>query len=491
MLVTSADDPTQEIDFLEQSNGIAHDIFSKGFITRSTIERTVKIIQGYLETLAELGHTSTENIRLVATNIISEASNLDILINRIQISCGIRIALLDDGEMTRLIYLKTRRRLKDTPAMQKRNSLVIHLGPGNTRVLQFTKGRIERYSSYRLGTHRSAKAVDSLHAHGNNLIQLLRSHCGGQIAALVEEYQNELIEEIVVIGYEIQLLANYLLTKHANKVSVDVLRNLGQELADLDADALVKRYPFDYQSAEAALPAIEVNLAIAEAFGLNYIRIPGSDYEKGLLQDILTSGESLESFEQEVIRSAYELGKKFRVHLQHAEQVSTLSLAIYDQLESLHYLSKHDRLLLHTAAILHESGGFIAAKAHHKHSQYLIKHSEIFGLSQSDITVVALIARYHRNSAPKPSHSDYRDLPPEDRMRVSKLAAILRVADALDRTHSRRVKDLEVTLKQRKLLIKLPGIHDASVERLAMRSKGSLLQDIFGLEINLIEDSSN
>ena len=134
-------------DFLEQSMPLAHDIYQRGSIRRSTIERCVKILNGYRETLRELGATEDTPVRAVVTNVISEADNQDAFLNRIQIGCGLRVEPLDEGEMTRLIYLKTRRRLRDTPSMKKRTTLVIHVGPGNTRALLFKNGRISDYSN--------------------------------------------------------------------------------------------------------------------------------------------------------------------------------------------------------------------------------------------------------------------------------------------------------------------------------------------------------
>jgi len=227
---------------------------------------------------------------------------------------------------------------------------------------------------------------------------------------------------------------------------------------------------------------------IAEAFGVKHFRLPGSDYEKGLLTDMLTRNDHLESFKNEVVSSAFALSERYHIHQEHAEQVSSLTEEIYQFLQPYHKLSNHDALLLKIAAILHECGGFISERAHHKHSHYIIKNSEVFGLREEDVSIIALIARYHRNSPPKPSHADYRDLSSENKMRVSKLAAILRVADALDRTHSSRVQKIDLKIKSRKLYITLHGIQDASIERQAMKSKGNLLQDIYGLDIQITED---
>lgn len=115
-------------------------------------------------------------------------------------------------------------------------------------------------------------------------------------------------------------------------------------------------------------------------------------------------------------------------------------------------------------------------------------NSEIFGLGQRDLIIVSLLARYHRKSGPKTNHAGYRDLDAADRMRVSKLAAILRIADALDHSHTSRVGKIDVNIGKQKLNITLQGISDASVERIAMSSKANLFRDIFGLGVAIRED---
>ena len=152
MLVSEPDadpaEPGHDLEFLEKPLPLARDIFRRGRISRATTEHAVEILVGFLETLREAGGHIGQIERAVATNILAEADNFESFLNRLNIACGLKLEVLDDGEMTRLIYLKTKRRLRDTPSMKRRNTLVVHVGPGNTRVLFFRKGRINRYTSY-------------------------------------------------------------------------------------------------------------------------------------------------------------------------------------------------------------------------------------------------------------------------------------------------------------------------------------------------------
>ena len=474
------------LDFLEQPAPLARDIFRHGAISAETTERIVDILTGFLSAATETGATLTS--RAVATNILVEATNHDVFLNRIRIACGLTINPIDDGEMTRLIYLKTRRRLQDTPAMKRRSTLVLHVGPGNTRALLFEDGAITRYTSYRLGAHRTREAIESSHAGGPALLRVIRENASGNLGQIRFDYHDVDVEALVMIGYEIQQVSSFL-SRQDGAYPAKNLRKLSEQAANMSDLELVQHFKIDYQTAEALVPALETNLAIAEILDVKELHIPESDYEQGLLQDLLVSGKLSGSLDQEVLRSARILASRYQSDPRHGEHVARISLHLFKELQGLHKMGPHDEMLLHVAAILHEVGTFISPRAHHKHSEYIILNSEIFGLDRQDVTTVALVSRYHRHSGPKPNHPKYNELGTTERIRVSKLAAILRVADALERTHDQRVHDIEVTIRDRRLHLTLPGLSDSAVERLAMLSKADLFEQVFGLEVVIDEAS--
>lgn len=483
----AADGTLTPIDFLEQPAPVARDIFRHGFVSPSTTERVVTIIKDFQKSLSELGLDPHAVTRAVATNILSEATNHETVMNRIRIACGLKVGTIDDGEMTRLIYLKTRRRLLNLPAMRKDTTLVLHVGPGNTRALLFQNGRITRYTSYRMGTHRTREAVEGTHAEGPAMLRVIREQAYGNLAQIRFDFSNTTIDGLVLIGYELQSVADSL-TRSSQVCLIKTLRQFTIDAANLSDVELVKRFQLDYQTAEALIPALEINLAIAETLKLDEVHIPTSEYEQGLLHDLLVSQELTGAFAEEVIRSARILAERYQSDPSHGEHVGNLCGRFFESLIDLHQLTPHDALLLQVAAILHEVGTYVSPRAHHKHSEYLILNSEVFGLDRLDVTIVALVARYHRHSGPRLDHPSYAALSTDDRIRVCKLAALLRVADALERTHAQRVASLEIRREAGKLRIRLPGLEDAAVERLAMASKADLFEQVFGLAVIVDED---
>ncbi len=486
-LITTADG--EIVDYLEKSVSIGHDIFNDGQITRSTIESCVSIISGYGAVLTEVGMSlSHTSVRIVATNIVAEASNKDIFVNRLQIGCDINLEVLDDGEMTRLIYMKTRRRLKDSANMQKQNTLVVHAGPGYTRVILFKEGKIDSYNSYRIGSYRVAASVRKSIDDPIESYKLMNEQIHGQLDAIVEDYGAANVEAAIFIGFEIQRISQYIEHTSEGKYSLESLESFTQDLAKMSLDEIVSKYDLTYHLAEVLLPTLVLNQSLAKALEIEQTYIPKSNYEKGLLQDLSISQLTSAAFQKEVIASAWSLAKKFRVNKKHAKQVTRISLELFDTLTEIHSLDTQSRLLLECAGLLHESGNFISAVAHHKHSKYLVLHSDIFGLSQTDIKIVALITRYHRNSPPKASHSTYCELDNQQQMSVAKLSSLLRIADALDRTHSNRIQEFTAKVSDKRLHLYFKGVNDVSVERIAMKNKGNMFQNIFGLDITLHED---
>jgi exopolyphosphatase/guanosine-5'-triphosphate,3'-diphosphate pyrophosphatase len=148
-------------------------------------------------------------------------------------------------------------------------------------------------------------------------------------------------------------------------------------------------------------------------------------------------------------------------------------------------MGPHDANLLRTAALLHDIGAYVNNASHHKHSMYLIQNSELFGLALPDAQLVALVARYHRRAPPRTTHPEYGILDLGRRAAVAQLAAILRVADALDRSHLQQVQRLEITRQGRQFILTVPEAEDLTLERAALKEKGGLFESVYGLQVVL------
>jgi exopolyphosphatase/guanosine-5'-triphosphate,3'-diphosphate pyrophosphatase len=139
------------------------------------------------------------------------------------------------------------------------------------------------------------------------------------------------------------------------------------------------------------------------------------------------------------------------------------------------------------AALVHDIGNFVNVTDHHKHTQYLLTATPVIGLSQSQMDLVANVARYHRKSLPKPQHDAYRMLSSKDRVVVSKLAALLRMADAMDNEHASKVSAFSVEYKKPKLIMRLKGEGDLLLEKWALVKKSPMFEEVFSVKFSIEE----
>ncbi|MCZ7682487.1 MAG: HD domain-containing protein [Sandaracinaceae bacterium] len=119
-----------------------------------------------------------------------------------------------------------------------------------------------------------------------------------------------------------------------------------------------------------------------------------------------------------MLRSAVHLGRRYHFDEPHATQVDRLACVLFDSLAPLHELGPTDRQLLRIAALLHDIGDFISSAAHHKHTEYIVESSDLFGLSREQRQIVACVARYHRRAMPSTKHTLFKRLGAADKKRV-------------------------------------------------------------------------
>lgn len=274
-------------------------------------------------------------------------------------------------------------------------------------------------------------------------------------------------------------------------MSRDDLRRILARLAGMTVEERVRDLGLREDRADVILPAAVIFDRIAELGQAERIRIPRVGVKEGVLLDLVFDYAEHRAHESELDRvtraGAIAIGRRYRFDEVHARHVAELALSLFDQLADRHGLDETGRRRLETAALLHDIGQFVSYRRHHKHSWYLVTHSELPGLSQRDVRLVALVTRYHRRSEPKDYHEGYQELNNADKVEVQKLAAILRVADALDHEHRRRVRGVELRIKGGRGTLVLSPDQDTLLEQWALKKKSGLFERVYDLKLQIGE----
>jgi exopolyphosphatase/guanosine-5'-triphosphate,3'-diphosphate pyrophosphatase len=268
------------------------------------------------------------------------------------------------------------------------------------------------------------------------------------------------------------------------------LRALTETLASLSFAQRVEELGLREDRADVILPAAYIYERISEFVGADALLVPNVGVKEGVLLDLAEDTATHRAHEDEqdrhALAAAIALGRRYAFDEEHGVQVSRLAVSLFEQLRELHGLDDTDRRILLTAAVLHDIGAFVSYKKHHKHSLYLILNSEISGFTPREMLMIANIARYHRKGPPSSDHEHYEMLSPREQERVSRLSALLRIADALDREHRQRVDDVVARVEDGKLHLAAEGTGDLLLERWALEKKADLFERLFDLEVRMV-----
>lgn len=474
---------------LSQAVNLGKDTFTRGYIEKSSIEECVRVLKSYRRVLAEYGIEGPDGIRVVATSAVREARNKLAFLDRVYTATGFQVVPVDEAEVNRITYLGIQPLLRRDPALADACTVVTEIGGGSTELLQVQKTDVLFAHTYRLGSLRIYQTLETYHASQTATRRLMETQIQRVIDQILQQVPADATQEMVALGGDMRFAARQLVSNwdpdKLTRIPVCDLADLTDAVLSLNEDKLVHKYHIPFPEAGTLGPALLAYTMLAKAFDLKQVIVASINLRDGLLNEMATRGGWNEDFSNQVIRSAFDLGRKFDFDEPHAKQVSKVCGILFQGLREEHQLDPRYELLLRVAALLHEIGMYIGTGSYHKHTMYLIQHSELFGLSRADVQLVALTARYHRRASPKSTHKEFTTLSRDQRIAVLKMAAMLRIADALEASRGQRLHELKFSREGGRLVIAIPQVEDLSLEQLALKQSGSLFEATFGMPVLL------
>jgi len=479
------------IDRAERSLALGRDVFTSGVISRDSLLQCLAILNRYREILAGWNIPDAQ-VTVLATSAIREARNRDSILDRLAVKTGFSVKVIDGIEENRLMYLVVDYALRDAPSkLSKINSIILDVGGGSTEIMLLQKGKMVAAHSFRMGTVIIEQQIKAMMGSAKDMRRFLAEYIHTTADNLNNELRLDLVKQLIAIGNDARLVARSVGTQESDLYAVitrEAFISFVERVTAYSIEEVVQHFRISYSEAETMAPGLLAYQFFLEMTGAETVVVPYLSIREGVIISKLAGPDHLvrEEFYNQVVASAVNLGKKFHLDEDHSRYVTRIALKLFDCLESELGLDRHARLILESAAILHDIGSFIRSSDHHIHSQYIILHSDIFGLNKEDMNILSNVVRYHRSELPNASHPGYAALPRTDRTMVLKLSALLRVADALDRGHSQHIQDFDIELTRDTLFLRARGTHDITLERLALEEKADLFEDIFGYNLMMI-----
>jgi exopolyphosphatase / guanosine-5'-triphosphate,3'-diphosphate pyrophosphatase len=428
-----------------------------------------------------------DEIIAVATSATREAENGSEFLQAIVQKTGIRARVISGTEEARLIH---------TAAVYGVGlggdvAIVIDIGGGSVEITRGSGLTMDAGRSFKLGVIRLTERFVKSDPMAPRDERKLRRYIDEEIGKYVGQLAREGFDRVIGTSGTIQSLGAVVLadrgsstTLRNRRISAKQLHRAEKLLVARDIQERLKVPGLEPRRADLAVAGSILLDQILRRLGAADITLCDLSLREGLILDYIARHRKqiaqADRYPDVRRRSVFELAERCNYWPEHAQQVARMAVALFDQTRIVHGLTDREREWLEYAALLHDIGVHISYERHHKHSYYLIKNGDLRGFDPEEIEVIALVARYHRQATPKRRHEDYRELGRKRRRTIRTLAAILRLAESLDRSHSQPVSGLELHDRGEDDLLQLRTSGDAELELWAATRHAAAFERLVG-----------
>ncbi|MDB9445998.1 Ppx/GppA phosphatase family protein [Anabaena sp. CS-542/02] len=454
---------------------------------------------------------NAETIIAVATSAVREAPNGRDFLHQVKEELGLSVDLISGQEEARRIYLGVLSGLE----FDQQPHIIIDIGGGSTELILADSQEARTLSSTKVGAVRLTSELITTQPISDVQFQYLQAYTRGILERSVEDVLANIhpgesprlvgtsgtIETLAMIharenlGILPSTLNGYQFTLKDLRVWVNRLRKMTNSEISIIPGMPDKR-------SEVILAGAVILQEAMTLLGVDSVTLCGRALREGVIVDWMLSHGLIEDklrYQSSIRqRSVLKQADKYDINLQHSDRVALFALSLFDQTQGkLHQWGAAERQLLWAAALLHNCGHYISHSSHHKHSYYLIRNGELLGYTETEIEIIANLARYHRKSPPKKKHDYYRNLvSKQDRQIVNQLSALLRIAVALDRRQIgaiARVQCLYNTVQGELQMLLFPSEpdDDCSLELWSIDYKKPVFEDEFNLKLVPLLQSSH
>jgi exopolyphosphatase / guanosine-5'-triphosphate,3'-diphosphate pyrophosphatase len=414
-----------------------------------------------------------DKIIAVATSAVREAENGGEFLHAITQQTGIRARIIVGTEEARLIHLAAVYGV-GSPA---ETIVVVDIGGGSVEITRGIGAAVETGRSFKLGvirlTERFVKSDPLVPRDERKLVKHIVAQAGEYLDKLARLGFDRVIGTsgtilslgAIATGHQGRSTATVLRNR---RVSAKALRRVKKDLVELSLEKRLRVPGLEPRRADLSVAGAVLLDAIVRRLGADDITLCDMSLREGLVLDYIARHRKeiaqADRYPDIRRRSIIELAERCNYWPEHAAQVARLAIAIFEETRAVHGLTDREREWLEYAALLHDIGSHISYEQHHKHSHYLIKNGDLRGFEPEEVDTIALVARYHRSATPKKRHEDFARLPRKRRQAVRTLAAILRLAESLDRSHAQSLSSVELHDRGEDALLQVRTTGDAELE---------------------------
>lgn len=472
---------------------LGEETFKTGRISFATSSQLCSLLKGYKRLMSEYG---VKDYRVLATTALREAENQHYVVDQIRIRTGFHVEVVDMLQEIFFNYAVLYHIVRKHQIERADDALLfVDISSGGLGFTLLKNGVIHYQQNIHIGALRIKESFDKNQRESLHFPQALSEYIFSSIEPVQTDLASHKIKYIVTSGNE-----NHLLLQMLGRTATEALTLVGREefhslygkIQNLNLPQLMKSFRLVESKAEMVLPTIVLYNQILSITNAPEILFPDAQLVDGVT--LLHAAETVEdsfiaTLNQQILSLTRNLGAKYHYERAHAEAVENLSLKIFDTMNPLHGLPERDRFLLQVAAILHDIGKYVNLRRHYFYSYRLILSSDIIGFTEREKEVVANIAHYHSKGTPSDLDGNFARLNRDEKVKVAKLASMIRLADAIDRSHRQKALNCDLRLREDTLEIYVVPLDDFSLEQWTFSDKADFFENVHGVRPVLINQA--
>ena len=459
--------------------------FKNKIIPFPLVSEICEILIGFKRLMKEYG---VEEYVMQATTAVREASNQVFLLDQIYNKTGLVVDVVDMPKEIYTKFVAIRNTLKaEKISTEREGMLMMDISSGGLGVTLVRDEKICYQGNFHIGIIRIKESFERNRRESMHFNKALTEFLSSTIGPVRNELGDSKVRYLVLSGTETELLLRMLGLdeQKVHRIKAADFHAFFDSMRQMSLPQLIQVYKLPENVAELVLPTVLLYEQLLHLIPAKEIIITADRFIDGI--QLLHIGNKTnpvmrKELEQELISLFHTIGSRYLYDKKHAQQVERLSLIIFDKIAKAYGMGEHERLLLRATCILHDIGKYICMRSHSIYTYQLIMSTDIIGLSEKDKKIVALASYYHANRLFDKTNTLAPQVEKELVPVVAKLAAIVRLADALDRSYMQKIHSCSVTLKDNKLKVLAASKEDLTLEIWTFDDKSTFFEEVFGIE---------
>lgn len=473
--------PIREIDHVRARVESGRDSYQKGYIGYELLEELGNILSAYKKIMD--GYQANA-YTAYASGVFRDVKNELFVLDQLYIRTGIRIQVPSNSEH-RFIGYKSVAFREEFDEMTKQGAAVVDIGGGNMQVTLFSEGKVVTTQHMVLGTMRLREQLSG--------IEHIVAHYEGQIEELVNKdlevfkslyLKDHKMKYVIFMGDYIMDLMKKVEKKNNKIVSSEKFVKAMRKLYKKNAEQITSELDLSNENDPLLILYIVLYTRITEELNAEEIWAPGVNVIDGMAYDYAERHRIIRpthNFDEDILSAAKQLSIRYEGFSPHIDALTNMSSLVFDAMKKVHGMGKRERLLLQTAAILHDCGKYVSLAHGPECAYHIIMESEIIGLSHLEREIVACAVLY--NTYPLEDYEELADkLDHDSYMTVAKLSAILRVSNAMDRSHKQKFKNVKAAVRGKELVITIETVDNIILEKGLFSVKAEFFERVFGIK---------